>query len=116
MSIHLLAVVTVFLYLPFSDMRHWAAVSSALPANLSWCHPGHEHIPSVGVKSFARRSRQESATSLQHYSWDDGRGPGQNGLITPGLDVCRTLRVFTARKVVEGRAISRKSSKITGMV
>jgi hypothetical protein len=98
-------------------MRHWAAVGSAIPTNLSWNQPHHEPVTPIVPKGPSAKSKLPSMNSPHvHYPQDDGRGPGRNGLIIPGLDICRTMRVFTARKTVEGNTLNRKPSKITGIL
>jgi hypothetical protein len=88
-------------------MRHWAAVGSAIP---TW---NHEPVTPIGPSV---KSKITSMNNLHvQYPLDDGRGPGRNGLIIPGLDICRTMRVLTARKTVEGSSLNRKPAKITGI-
>ena len=46
------------------------------------------------------------------YGWDDGRGPGREGIVVPGVDTCRTMRIFTARKAADTRDPGGNAMKI----
>lgn len=50
------------------------------------------------------------------YGWDDGRGPGKDGIVVPGVDICRTLRIFTARKAADTRDPGGNAMKIMSVL
>jgi len=87
-------------------MRQWAAVGSAIPRKLSWIDPRYPNLGPVPVLS----KRTHGSVGL-----DDGYGPGRDGIIIPGVDVCRTLRVFTGRKLVDRCPPGGNASKILGV-
>ena len=89
-------------------MRQWAAVGSAIPRKLSWIDPRY---PGLGPVPLLSSKRTHSS-----LGFDDGCGPGQDGIIIPGVDVCRTLRVFTGRKLVDRHSPGGNASKILGVL
>ncbi|KAG8813597.1 hypothetical protein FRC18_002389 [Serendipita sp. 400] len=114
------------------DMRAWAAVGSEIPRKLSWIDPRYPHhgpVPflnhnknnaSSSVMIESRRGSSSAASSISSpvhcYGWDDNRGPGKQGIVVPGVDTCRTLRVFIARKTEEGPSPGGNSMKISSIL
>jgi hypothetical protein len=89
-------------------MRQWAAVGSAIPRKLSWIDPRY---PNLGPVPLLSSKRTHGFVGV-----DDGCGPGRDGIIIPGVDVCRTLRVLTARKLVDRHSPRGDASKILGVL
>lgn len=111
------------LFLRFEDdMRHWAGVGATLPAKLSWIDPrfpNHGPVPPIPPTATKYRSEQRSSlsgSSTTIYTHDDGRGPGRNGIIIPGVDTCRTMRAFAGRKAAPMRAPGGNAMKVINML
>lgn len=120
-----------------SDMRQWAAVGASLPSQLSWADPRSSstrakltttspttiapNTTTAGNSSIRRPSNTSSTSSNSnpaqvHYGMNDGMGPGTDGVVIPGVDMCRTLRVFTGRKAREAHPPGGDGVKILGVV
>ena len=96
-------------------MRQWAAVGSSIPQKLSWIDPRYPNLGPVPALSTKRSTLRSSTTPHGTLSLDLGSGPGRDGMIIPGVDVCRTIRVFTGKKLVELPS-GCNASKILGML
>lgn len=104
------------LFLRFEDdMRQWAAVGSSIPRKLTWVDPRYPNFGPVPALSSKRSTLRTSSIPHGSFSLDDGCGPGRDGIVVPGIDVCRTIRVFTGRKVVDNPP-GCSSSKIFGLL
>jgi hypothetical protein len=123
-----------------SDMRQWSAVGASLSSQLSWADPRGPTprskstppattTPNEGLAraSALRRPSNISFSSSNanansanpgqvHYGINDGMGPGTDGVVIPGVDMCRTLRVFTGRKMKEAHPPGGDGVKILGVV
>lgn len=84
-------------------MRRWANVGSSLPSKLAWIDPAlrnrDDTLENVQGHEPRRPSHANSGNSQSLY--DDGLGPGIDGVLLPGEDMCRTLRIFTCQKLEE---------------
>lgn len=96
-------------------MRQWAAVGSSIPRKLSWIDPRYPNLGPVPSLSSNRNTLRSSTTLNGALSADDGFGPGHDGIIIPGVDVCRTIRVFTGQKLVD-HPPGCNASKILGIL